>query len=290
MDLQLPGIDGAEALRQIRDERGRQVPVVAVTAFAMNDDRTRAFESGFDGYVEKPISVRAFLQQVRDFLKLGGCDMNDIASGNPRVLVVDDQPAEHQVARGDPGAARVRRPHRLVRGGGAGRDRRRTTSDLVLLDIVMPGMDGYEVCRAIRERPGHGVPAGRDGHGERRRAEDQGARGRSRRLPDQADQQERAARAGGLAGPDQALPGHHQAPVRRARRVEPGAGGAGGRAGVPDRADGPAAALPLAPAGRADRRLRRRVVPREPPARDRRGVLRPARVHRRSPRRASPRR
>lgn len=75
MDLQLPGIDGAEALRQIRVGEEAQVPVVpvvAVTAFAMNDDRTRAFESGFDGYVEKPINVRALPQQVRDFLRLGG--------------------------------------------------------------------------------------------------------------------------------------------------------------------------------------------------------------------------
>jgi two-component system, cell cycle response regulator DivK len=71
MDLQLPGIDGAEALRQIRAGE-RQVPVVAVTAFAMNNDRTRAFDAGFDGYVEKPISVRALPQQVSDFLKLGG--------------------------------------------------------------------------------------------------------------------------------------------------------------------------------------------------------------------------
>ncbi len=71
MDLQLPGIDGAEALRQIRSAE-RQVPVVAVTAFAMNNDRARAFDAGFDGYVEKPISVRALPQQVSDFLKLGG--------------------------------------------------------------------------------------------------------------------------------------------------------------------------------------------------------------------------
>lgn len=71
MDMQLPGIDGAEALRQIRVSENGKVPVVAVTAFAMNDDRTRAFESGFDGYLEKPISVRALPQQVRDFLRLG---------------------------------------------------------------------------------------------------------------------------------------------------------------------------------------------------------------------------
>jgi two-component system cell cycle response regulator DivK len=73
MDLQLPGIDGTEALRQIRArEESRAVPVVAVTAFAMDHDRQRAFDSGFTGYVEKPISVRRLPQQVRDFLRLGG--------------------------------------------------------------------------------------------------------------------------------------------------------------------------------------------------------------------------
>jgi two-component system, cell cycle response regulator DivK len=73
MDLQLPGIDGTEALRRIRSgAQAVHVPVVAVTAFAMDDDRTRAFESGFDGFVEKPLSVRALRQQVEDFLTLGG--------------------------------------------------------------------------------------------------------------------------------------------------------------------------------------------------------------------------
>jgi two-component system cell cycle response regulator DivK len=73
MDLQLPGIDGAEALRQIRArQETRGVPVVAVTAFAMNHDREHAFESGFTGYVEKPISVRRLPQQIKDFLRLGG--------------------------------------------------------------------------------------------------------------------------------------------------------------------------------------------------------------------------
>jgi two-component system cell cycle response regulator DivK len=73
MDLQLPGIDGAEALRRIRaGERSRDVPVVAVTAFAMDHDREDAFASGFTGYVEKPISVRRLPQQVKDFLRLGG--------------------------------------------------------------------------------------------------------------------------------------------------------------------------------------------------------------------------
>ena len=69
MDLQLPGIDGAEALRQIREMPDvGQVPVLAVTAFVMDEDRRRASQAGFDGYVEKPISVRGLTDQVRALL------------------------------------------------------------------------------------------------------------------------------------------------------------------------------------------------------------------------------
>lgn len=69
MDLQLPGMDGTEALRQLRSSaRTRSVPVVAVTAFAMKDDRERALDAGFDGYLEKPISVQALPGQVQSFL------------------------------------------------------------------------------------------------------------------------------------------------------------------------------------------------------------------------------
>ena len=72
MDLQLPGIDGTEALRQLRESpRTADIPVVAVTAQAMKQDRERALDAGFDGYVEKPISVRAFPDQVRRFLSGG---------------------------------------------------------------------------------------------------------------------------------------------------------------------------------------------------------------------------
>ena len=73
MDLQLPGIDGFEALHQLRRADGAGVPVVAVTAFAMREDMDRAMAAGFDGYLEKPISVRALPAQVRSFLE-GGSD------------------------------------------------------------------------------------------------------------------------------------------------------------------------------------------------------------------------
>ena len=69
MDLGLPGIDGIEALRQLRaSPHGQGVPVVAVTAYAMREDRERAVRAGFDGYVEKPFGIRELPGQVRRFL------------------------------------------------------------------------------------------------------------------------------------------------------------------------------------------------------------------------------
>jgi CheY-like chemotaxis protein len=69
MDLQLPGIDGEQAFRLIRDDsRTSGIPVVALTASAMKDDRARVLQAGFDGYLEKPINVRALPAQVLAFL------------------------------------------------------------------------------------------------------------------------------------------------------------------------------------------------------------------------------
>lgn len=70
MDLQLPGINGTQALRLIRNgASGADVPVVALTAFAMAEDRDRALLDGFDGYLTKPISVRDLPDQVAGFLR-----------------------------------------------------------------------------------------------------------------------------------------------------------------------------------------------------------------------------
>jgi two-component system, cell cycle response regulator DivK len=73
MDLQLPGIDGAEALQRLRDNPATaELPVVAVTAFAMKEDGERTRQAGFDGYITKPLSVRSLPDQVRNYLTRGG--------------------------------------------------------------------------------------------------------------------------------------------------------------------------------------------------------------------------
>jgi two-component system cell cycle response regulator DivK len=69
MDVQLPGLDGVQALRRLRsDPSTADIPVIAVTAFAMKADRERFLAAGFDQYVEKPLDIREFPRQVADVL------------------------------------------------------------------------------------------------------------------------------------------------------------------------------------------------------------------------------
>ena len=65
MDVQLPGMNGVEALGRLRtDPLTTDIPVVALTAFAMKDDRDLLLAVGFDAYLEKPLNVREFPSQV----------------------------------------------------------------------------------------------------------------------------------------------------------------------------------------------------------------------------------
>jgi two-component system cell cycle response regulator DivK len=68
MDIQLPDIDGIEALAQIRaDTEMKNIPVLAVSASVMPDEQQRIAASGFDAFVTKPINVKAFIAIVERF-------------------------------------------------------------------------------------------------------------------------------------------------------------------------------------------------------------------------------
>src|SRR6516164_11357901 len=69
MDIQLPEKSGLEVTRRLRgDDRSRHIPIVAVTAFAMERHEREALDSGCDAYISKPISVLGFLNTVETFL------------------------------------------------------------------------------------------------------------------------------------------------------------------------------------------------------------------------------
>jgi two-component system cell cycle response regulator DivK len=69
MDIHLPGISGIDALKILRsDAATAAIPVIAVTASVMQQDRKQITEAGFDAYVGKPINIREFLDAVRSML------------------------------------------------------------------------------------------------------------------------------------------------------------------------------------------------------------------------------
>src|SRR5688500_9777996 len=72
MDVQLPGIDGVEALERLRQNaRTASIPVLALTAQAMSGDRERFLEAGFDGYLAKPVDVGELIEAVREHCDRG---------------------------------------------------------------------------------------------------------------------------------------------------------------------------------------------------------------------------
>ena len=69
MDIQLPGLDGYEATRRIKaDAALHAIPVIAITAYELNEAEDKARAAGCDAYMAKPISPRQLLAKVREYL------------------------------------------------------------------------------------------------------------------------------------------------------------------------------------------------------------------------------
>ena len=72
MDIQLPGIDGLEATKRIREresEADEEIPIIALTSYAMTGDREKALAAGCTGYIEKPIKPETFMDELRKYLR-----------------------------------------------------------------------------------------------------------------------------------------------------------------------------------------------------------------------------
>jgi len=70
MDIQLPEVSGLEVTKWIKDDKSlADIPVVAVTAFAMKGDEKRIRDGGCEAYIAKPITVSSFLATVRKFVE-----------------------------------------------------------------------------------------------------------------------------------------------------------------------------------------------------------------------------
>ena len=151
MDIRLPGMDGMSATRVLKqDPLLRTIPVIALTAYAMSGDEEKAIEAGCDAYITKPIESAHFLGTFQSLLQRTAAPA---AHGNGRVLVVDDEPIVAEfLARQlrNAGWETTEAP------GGAEAIRAALDAsppDLILMDVLMPGINGYEATRRLKADP-----------------------------------------------------------------------------------------------------------------------------------------
>jgi two-component system cell cycle response regulator DivK len=70
-DIQLPGIDGTEFVKILRsNDKMKDIPIIALTAYAMSGDQERFIEAGCNDYIAKPINTRDFVPKIESFLKI----------------------------------------------------------------------------------------------------------------------------------------------------------------------------------------------------------------------------
>lgn len=163
LDIKMPGMDGYEVLQHLRaDEKTADIPVIFVTALSDIADEEKGLKLGIADYITKPINTNLLKLRVLTQLELRRYRrkperLPEQFGLKPTLLVVDDVPEnvheliyalqdEYQIIVANNGMKALE----LLRS---------SSPDLVLLDIIMPDLDGYEVCRRMKATPhGNRIP------------------------------------------------------------------------------------------------------------------------------------
>ncbi len=164
MDLSLPLLSGWEATREIRsDPDCNAIPILAVTAHAMQGDRERALAAGCDGFIPKPINEETFASRVLSFLdirrdRLAATPGNAARIAPGRVLVVDDQPEVAELMRADLAAD----GHDVTVSNGVASAAVRIQGDepydLAVVDVMLGTDSGYALAQRISATSPEYVP------------------------------------------------------------------------------------------------------------------------------------
>lgn len=154
MDIQLPDMDGLSAVRVIRQtESTSHIPIVALTAYAMQSDVERALNAGCTGYIIKPFKTKSFINKIHNYLNQDVKEHSDnqpqIRDHRHKILIVDDEPLDVKLLE----TSLSREDYRVfsAHDGPTAVEKVETIQpDLILLDIMMPGIDGYKVTRRLK--------------------------------------------------------------------------------------------------------------------------------------------
>jgi putative two-component system response regulator len=163
MDVSLPGMDGLTAVSILkRDSETKEIPIIVMTAHAMRGDDAKARQAGSDAYLTKPINTREFLQMVAQFIEPKNIQrkepehLSEHMDKPKSILIVDDDESNRDLLEGLLEVFGHRTES--VKSGLEALTYLQASDvhekpDLVLLDVMMPGMNGFDVARAIRQDP-----------------------------------------------------------------------------------------------------------------------------------------
>ncbi|MFQ5676273.1 MAG: response regulator, partial [bacterium] len=144
MDIYMPEMDGFEATHEIREwerqNRQDRVPIIALTAHAIEGYREKCLESDMDDFITKPIKKRILLDAVEKWL-----------DPRPMILIVDDSPDNRQLLIRHQEKDGRYRYLAAENGRIAVEIVKRRPISLILMDVEMPILNGYSATRAIRK-------------------------------------------------------------------------------------------------------------------------------------------
>jgi CheY-like chemotaxis protein len=144
LDLVLPGLDGWEVLKKLKgDALTREIPVVIIS---MVDNRELGLALGADDYFVKPVDRDRLLQRIREITAIV------TRAARPKLLLIDDDASVHALLDEE-----LERLGYTIEGAYSGEEGLRAADelhpDLIILDLMMPGMSGFEVATGLKENP-----------------------------------------------------------------------------------------------------------------------------------------
>ena len=164
LDIQMPHMNGFEVAAVIRTSGNRRTPIIAMTAYALANDKTRCLAAGMDGYISKPVKPEKFREVLLHINRLPDVTPLDqtlpadgereVPPHDMRILLVDDNSTNQQVAQGKLGKLGYKADV-ASNGVEAVKALEQIAYDLVLMDCHMPEMDGFEATKVIRDSASH---------------------------------------------------------------------------------------------------------------------------------------
>lgn len=169
LDVMMPGMDGFEVTRRLKQNKDTaNIPIVLVTALSSNDNKSRGLDAGADEFLTKPVNQAELVARTNSMIRLKRFQeqLCGRQQSQPQIdASVDKQVSEHErvstiliVEDNDKDILLLRKqlenePYivkQVTNGESAIREALNNSIDLILLDIMLPGMDGFEVCRRLK--------------------------------------------------------------------------------------------------------------------------------------------